>query len=300
VVDSIKPIAEVPRRTQQATAPLQPFDCCCADRSLPHVFVSAPPCFLFLKVEELASCDESQLKEMMIQSDRDGVYSRQSGTSLRWIIPNDDDAPKPSAEPVPSPRGGNYRSGGTPSSSPKPRGHKRRNSAGSYGSLQRTPPASPMPSERSANSPRERSSGLPTMPSPSQPQGGKSPFGRQDKRGSPGASTHPLPGGGRRTRGMEGLPGASQEENEAFKQTRWNFLFYNLNRSVDEIYYLCEQEDHVLEAQEAIRVLQVGICACHRDAMRETSPRPSLPPLFSCSNPLSPPLAKLGGFRLPG
>lgn len=55
---------------------------------------------------------------------------------------------------------------------------------------------------------------------------------------------------------MESLPVASPEDDEAFKQTRWNFLFYNLNRSVDEIYYLCEQEDHIEEAQEAQRVLQ--------------------------------------------
>ena len=55
--------------------------------------------------------------------------------------------------------------------------------------------------------------------------------------------------GGSRQHGADG-------EDPMVKHTLWNYLFYNLNRSVDELYCMCETEESIDESHEAIRVLE--------------------------------------------
>jgi hypothetical protein len=50
--------------------------------------------------------------------------------------------------------------------------------------------------------------------------------------------------------------GDSNESKERFRQRLWCFLFENLNRSVDELYLLCELECDLEQMKEAILVLQ--------------------------------------------
>ena len=50
--------------------------------------------------------------------------------------------------------------------------------------------------------------------------------------------------------------GDSNESKERFRQRLWCFLFENLNRSVDELYLLCELECDLEQMKEAILVLE--------------------------------------------
>ncbi|KAL2645936.1 hypothetical protein AAZV13_05G020900 [Glycine max] len=50
--------------------------------------------------------------------------------------------------------------------------------------------------------------------------------------------------------------GGSNESKERFRQRLWCFLFENLNRSVDELYLLCELECDLEQMKEAILVLE--------------------------------------------
>ncbi|KAJ1438896.1 S phase cyclin A-associated protein in the endoplasmic reticulum, N-terminal [Sesbania bispinosa] len=50
--------------------------------------------------------------------------------------------------------------------------------------------------------------------------------------------------------------GDSSESKERFRQRLWCFLFENLNRSVDELYLLCELECDLEQMKEAILVLE--------------------------------------------
>lgn len=50
--------------------------------------------------------------------------------------------------------------------------------------------------------------------------------------------------------------GNSNESKERFRQRLWCFLFENLNRSVDELYLLCELECDLEQMKEAILVLE--------------------------------------------
>ncbi|XP_061346642.1 uncharacterized protein LOC133292263 [Gastrolobium bilobum] len=50
--------------------------------------------------------------------------------------------------------------------------------------------------------------------------------------------------------------GDSNESKERFRQRLWCFLFENLNRSVDELYLLCELECDLTQMKEAILVLE--------------------------------------------
>lgn len=55
---------------------------------------------------------------------------------------------------------------------------------------------------------------------------------------------------------IDALEGGSNESKERFRQRLWCFLFENLNRSVDELYLLCELECDLEQMKEAILVLE--------------------------------------------
>lgn len=55
---------------------------------------------------------------------------------------------------------------------------------------------------------------------------------------------------------IDALEGDSNESKERFRQRLWCFLFENLNRSVDELYLLCELECDLEQMKEAILVLE--------------------------------------------
>lgn len=48
---------------------------------------------------------------------------------------------------------------------------------------------------------------------------------------------------------------AAGEGRERFRQRLWCYLFENLNRAVDELYFLCELESDVDQIKEALLVL---------------------------------------------
>ena len=48
----------------------------------------------------------------------------------------------------------------------------------------------------------------------------------------------------------------SVESKERFRQRLWCYLFENLNRAIDELYFLCELECDMEQIQEALLVLK--------------------------------------------
>ena len=56
-------------------------------------------------------------------------------------------------------------------------------------------------------------------------------------------------------------PSSGKEERNRIRRTFWSYLFRNVNRAVDELYYLCEAETSAEHCEEAAKLLE----SCSRD-----------------------------------
>lgn len=80
------------------------------------------------------------------------------------------------------------------------------------------------------------------------------------------------------------------EGKERFRQRLWCYLFENLNRSIDELYFLCELESDVEQIKEALLVLdEAGVdfkdLKARVDGFDRVRKAPSLPrPLSAASS----------------
>lgn len=76
----------------------------------------------------------------------------------------------------------------------------------------------------------------------------------EEVRDQPNGNVGNVVSGSHNTSALE--EGDSNESKERFRQRLWCFLFENLNRSVDELYLLCELECDLEQMKEAILVLE--------------------------------------------